>query len=447
MFLLIAVALIFTLLGDALTTETKMTNKPESIRAKDLIEERLRGPANINEIVIARSATLTVDDPAFQSFVVALYSDIVSLGHDIIAGGMNYYQFPNEDLVSADRHTTILPFVMAGDFDAASDNIGQVHDVIGEANGESGFQVLISGEASMGEDFREVADKDLQTGELFGIPMALIILVLVFGAVAAAIIPVVLAIVSIVVALGVTALVGQAFELSFFVVNMVTMMGLAVGIDYSLFIVSRYREERGRGLEKIDAIVTAGATASRAVFFSGVTVVLALFGLLIVPSSVFQSLGAGAILVVIAAVLAALTLLPAVLSLMGDKVNALRIPLIGRSLVKQDEGGRGGFWDWVARGIMRRPVISLVLAAGLLIAATLPVLSINTGAAGISTLPDGLQSKEAFLVLDAEFSAGLVTPARIVIDGEIDSEPVQTGIQHLQTTLESDPAFDAPFQL
>ncbi len=149
-----------------------------------------------------------------------------------------------------------------------------------------------------------------------------------FGAVAAAFLPIVLAIAAIIVALGATALVGQAFDLSFFVTNMITMMGLAVGIDYSLFIVSRYREERARGLEKVDAIATAGDTAGRTVLISGMTVVLALTGLLILPVSVFQSLGAGAILVVIAAVLASMTLLPAVLGLMGDKVNAIRIPFI-----------------------------------------------------------------------------------------------------------------------
>jgi len=231
------------------------------------------------------------------------------------------------------------------------------------------------------------------------------------------------------VALGATALIGQAFDLSIFVTNMITAMGLALGIDYSLFIVSRYREERRRGLEKIDAIAAAGATASRAVFFSGVAVVLALLGMLIVPTTLFTSLATGAILVVIAAVLASLTLLPAVLSLMGDKVNALRIPLSRRSTAKQGEPRKGGFWDWASRGVMRRPVISILIAAGLLLAAAIPAFGINIGAAGISTLPDSIESKEGFLILEEEFSFGLVTPAEIVIDGQIDSEAVQGGIE------------------
>jgi RND superfamily putative drug exporter len=108
-----------------------------------------------------------------------------------------------------------------------------------------------------------------------------------------------------------------------------TMMGLAVGIDYSLFIVSRYREERGRGLEKMEAIRASGATASRAVFFSGLTVVLALTGMLIVPSTIFKSLAAGAIIVVIVSVLVTMTLLPAIIALLGDRVNSLRVPILG----------------------------------------------------------------------------------------------------------------------
>src|SRR3712207_664972 len=134
--------------------------------------------------------------------------------------------------------------------------------------------------------------------------------------------PLVLAIVSIVVALGLTALVAQAFALSFFVVNMLTGMGLALGIDYALFVVSRFREERARGVDKDDAIAAAGATSSRAVLFSGLAFVLALLGMVLVPDLILRSLGVGAILVGLVAVLAALTLLPAVLGLLGDRVNA-----------------------------------------------------------------------------------------------------------------------------
>ena len=394
--LVAAVVLTVALLGDALTTEDALTNNPEGVRADNLLQERL-GESNdtIDEMVVVRSTTLTVDDPAYQSYVEGLYGDFVALGNDIVAGGTHYYETGDESLVSADRRTMLIPLVMPKD---AKDEIEQVHHVVDNAGENGSFQVLITGETTMETELMEIAEKDLQTGESIGILVALVVLALVFGAVAAAFLPIVLAIAAIIVALGATALVGQAFDLSFFVTNMITMMGLAVGIDYSLFIVSRYREERARGLEKVDAIATAGDTAGRTVLISGMTVVLALTGLLILPVSVFQSLGAGAILVVIAAVLASMTLLPAVLGLMGDKVNAIRIPFIQRRKTSESAEA-GGFWYWTARTVMRRPVISLVVAAAVLLAAASSYFDINLGEAGVSALPDGLRSKEAFIVL------------------------------------------------
>ena len=174
--------------------------------------------------------------------------------------------------------------------------------------------------------------------------MALVILVVVFGALVAAGLPLVLSIFSIVVGLAITVLIGQNFELSIFALNILTATGLAVGIDYSLFIVSRYREERHGGLDEMAAIGAASATASNAVFFSGMTVVLSLVGMLIVPLSIFTSLGVGAMSAVFAAVAAALTLLPAMLALLGDKVDALRVPWLDalRAAARASTAGGAG---------------------------------------------------------------------------------------------------------
>ncbi len=271
----------------------------------------------------------------------------------------------------------------------------------------------------------------------------MIILAVVFGSLAAAVLPMILAIAAIAIALGSAALVGQVYELNVFVQNIITMVGLAVGIDYSLFIVSRFREERARGLDKVDAIAAAGATASRAVFFSGMIVILGSVGLLIVPHSVFFSLGLGAIFVVAIAVMASLTLLPAVLGLMGDRVNKFRIPLLNRR--KTQSGGQTrGFWDRVTYTVMRRPVISLVLGAGLLIVAAIPYFSINTGTSGVSSFPDDFTAKQGFVVLQEEFGFSLNAPAEVVIDGNIGSPTVQEAIDALQTTLATDPNFGEP---
>ena len=170
-------------------------------------------------------------------------------------------------------------------------------EVVEAAEGD-GFETGITGEFTADRDFTTLSEEDLQKGELqFGLPVALLVLLLVFGAVVAGLLPVLVALVSIVVALGLTALLGQAFDLSVFVVNMISGMGLALGIDYSLFVVSRYREERRVGSEKLAAIATVGSTASRAVLFSGTAFVLAMVGMVLVPDTILRSLAAGAIFV------------------------------------------------------------------------------------------------------------------------------------------------------
>ena len=201
-------------------------------------------------------------------------------------------------------------------------------------------------------------------------------------------------------------------------------------------------------MDKQDAIGRAGATDTRTVSFSGMAVVLGLIGMLLVPSNVFITIGLGAIFVVIAAVIAAviasMTLLPAVLSLMGDGINRLSIPWIGVAQERSHETKPGGVWDKISRGVMRQPLISLMLVGGLLIALLYPFFDINTGSSGVSSMPDGLESKEGFLILDEEFSAGEATPAEIVIDGDIDSPAVRSAVDRLTEALEAETLFGPP---
>lgn len=429
------------LLSDGLTSEVGFRNNPESKRADTLLEERLTGEKKAQEIVIVRSASRTVDAPAFRELVNDLHGRITALGPEVIEVALNYYQTGSEGMVSADRRTTIIPLTMAGTTDDAMDHIEQVKNIVKSFDSQGDFQVIITGDASVGDDWMTAAEKDLQIAELSGIPIALVILVFVFGALVAAFVPLIIATIAIVIAVGAVALIGQVSELAIFVTNMIVTMGLALGIDYSLFIISRYREERRHGREKTDAVAIASATAGRAVFFSGLTVVLALFGMLIVPSTIFASLAVGAILVVLAAILATLTLLPALLCLLGDRVNNLRIPFFQRGRGSQPQGNERGFWDTLARTVMRRPVLSLVLAVGLLVAAIVPISAFHLGASGVSSLPDNMDSKKGFRILEEDFSFGLLTPARIVIDGDIDSPSVQEGIARLTSTLQADPSF------
>ncbi len=434
-----ALVLTGTLLIDSLSTDFSPTNDPESERANKLLEQRLGDSEDfITEMVIVRSNTLEVDDPAYRTFVEELFDSLTGLGDDLVMGGTHYYMPDGVTLVSEDRRTTLIPLMMPKD---AAGDVKQVHEIIDAANEQDLFEVLVTGEATMISDFIEVMEETMSTGEGIGLGVALVVLLLVFGTVVAAALPIGLAIVAVIVALGVTTIVAQFFNVPLDAMSMTIMMGLAVGIDYSLFIVSRYREERDSGMEKTEAISAAGATANRTVLFSGMTVVLALLGLTAVPNTVFIGLGICAVLVVGIAVLAALTLLPAMLGLLGDKIDVLGMPLIASRKGTRIGDQGGGFWYWVARTVMGRPVISLVVTAGLLIAVAVPYFDINLGSAGVSTLPEGRKAKEGFLVLQREFGFGQGSPALIVVDGQPDSQAVVTAIERLETAIESDPSF------
>ena len=371
-----------------------------------------------------RSERFTVDEPAFQEKVRMLGERAV--GTRRCRG--------SAELLRLGRRVARLTG-SARDDGAARDakRRGRSARRSGEVRGrEGGFQVAITGSLTADADFEKLSEEDLQKGELLiGLPAALIILLLVFGAVVAGLVPVLMGLLSIVIAVALTALVGQAFEVSFFVVNMITAMGLALGIDYALFILSRYREERVRGLEKIDAIVASGATASRAVLFSGIAFVFAMFGMLLVPDTILRSLALGAILVGIVSVLAALTLLPAVLSLLGDRVNALRIPVIGRRAISS-AGSESRFWSALVGGVMRRPLVSLLGGDGASARGRRSRSRHRHGLLGLSTLPDRFPSKQGFVALNRDFPGIGVDPAQIVVQGDVSTAPIRSAIEKLK---------------
>ncbi|MDQ4057681.1 MAG: MMPL family transporter [Actinomycetota bacterium] len=419
-------------LDDALTTDASFTNDPEAKRATELAEARF-GEEGVTEVFILSSENAKVTDPAFEEAVRSLQAGAADEG----AEAVTFYDTEDPSMVSDDGHTTLMPVVFE-DRRNLADHLPAIDALVEEGNDSGAITATSFGAITSEDDFSTIAEEDLRRGESFGILVALVVLVLVFGALVAGVIPIVMGVASIAIAIGLVALVGRAVDFSFFVTNMITMMGLAVGIDYSLFIVSRYREERFKGLEKIDAIVASGATASRAVFFSGMTVVLALLGMLIIPTTIFRSLGAGAIFVVVVAMLASLTLLPALLGLLGDRVNSIRV-----FRRKGDLGSETShrFWNGITRRVMARPVISLVLGAGILIAASLSYFHINTGFAGVSTLPEDTRSRRGFEILSQEFSGGMNSPVEIVVDGDVNSPEVQGAIEDLQAELAGDDLF------
>src|SRR5918911_5162519 len=318
--IVLAVVAAAVFLPGNLTSTGHVTGNPESKQAEDLVYGHFPPDPNApDELVVVRSPTHTVDDPRFKEFMTSLYNQAAPSG--VVYHARSYLDSPGP-LVSADRHAALIEIQRQKDID-------DLLPVIERNDGRESFRVTITGSGTLDHDFNDLSQHDLKSGELqVGLPAALVVLVLVFGAVVAGLVPLLMALVSILVAIGLVAVVAQAWELSIFVINMLTGMGLALGIDYSLFVISRYREERNGGRGQFDAIAAAGATASRAVLFSGSAFVIAMLGMLIVPNTVMRSLATGAILVGISSVAAALTLLPALLGLLGDRVNSLRIPLL-----------------------------------------------------------------------------------------------------------------------
>ena len=416
-----------------MTTEGHVTGSPESAQAERLFYQRFPPDQNgVDELVVVRSQMETVDDAAFGAFV----RDVVRRGEatGVVYRASTYYDTHDPRLVSRDRHATLIAIQRQQDVDP-------LLGVVQRANGSDGFTVVMTGEGTLEHDFNDLSQHDLKSGELrVGLPAAFIVLILVFGAVVAGLIPLLMAIVSIVVALGLCAVVAEAFTLSVFVVNMLTGMGLALGIDYSLFVVSRYREERVHGRVERDAIAVSGATASRAVLFSGTTFVIALSGMLLVPSNIMKSLAVGATSVGIVSVVAALTLLPALLGIVGDGVNRLRVPWVGRNIGKSS-AQEGRFWGAVVRQVMRRPTVYLVVFASLLIALALPTLGLTLGASGVSTLHNRLESKQGFDALARDFPQTSSSPVLIAVAGDTSSPGVRGGIVRIRKELAGDHAF------
>lgn len=414
----------------------------ESERASRAIIDA-RGSEPATENIIVRSDTLTVDSPAFREFVAGLTAELRALDGTVVSV-VNFYETNEPGLVSPDQHKTIISATLSGDEADAFTTVLPLLTAVEHADEHEDFRVMTVGTGSINHEIGEVFEKDLVRSEILGLPAALIVLVIVFGALVAAGVPLILSIIAIIVAVGISGVVSHFVPMGDLVQNMIVMIGLAVGIDYSLFIIERVREERASGFTKVDSITRAGGTASRAVVFSGFTVIIALAGLLIVPSATFHMLSVGAIAAVIGAVLAALTLLPAVLSLLGDKVNSLHLP--GRGEVKKSVTGEG-FWGRATHVVMEHPLIAIVATVAILGAAAMPAATMKLGFAGISTLPEELNSVQAFEVLDADFGAGRLAPVNVVIKGDAASDEVRRSVEALTGRLSQDNRFGAVGEL
>ena len=428
---LVALVLVGTSLK-GLTTDAHVVGTTQSSRAEALYNEVVRSASQKpTDVIVVSSKKSTASDPDFKAFVSTLETK-VGTSPGITHVEANFAS--GSPLISDDRHASLISLRAATDAD-----INSVVSAVQSANGRGGFSVAVTGVHTVGNDFGTLATSDLRNGELdFGLPISIVVLLLVFGAVVAGLMPMLMALLSIIVGLGIATLVSQEFQLSTFIINMMTGMGLALGIDYSLFIVSRFREERAAGLDKEAAIQRTAATASRAVLFSGATFVVALLGMFLVPTNLLRSMAGGAVIVGVVSVAAALTLLPAMLHLLGDRVNSLRLPVVGKRLGSPGSG-ESRIWRTFIEGVLRHRVVMLILTVGVLVILAAPLLGIHVGQSGVATLPNDLPSKQGYLAEQHYFPNEAPYPVEIVADGG--DARTRGDLSELETLLAGDPRF------
>ena len=385
-------------------------------QALDLMQRRLHTGLATLEIVFT-SRTMDATSPRFQ---VAQAQALGGLSPETVPGlqqVQTYATTGDRTLLSKDGKASLAVLVFDTQVEQAQQQVDRVRTLLKP----DGLTAYVTGEPAIYQALEEVSASDLRRAETYALPFALIVLVLVFGSVVAAALPVIGGGMAVTVTLGVLFLLAKVYDLSIFTMNTASLLGLAVGIDYSLFIVGRFREELARGATVGDAVETTVARAGRAIFFSGIAVIVGLTGLLMFSYMSLRSVGIGGGIVVFFSVLSALTLLPAVLGVLGPQVNALRI--IGR------HGEESRFWRAWAGWVMRHPVIVLIGTVVVIFVFAGPVIRIRTNVPTATSLPTSQEARRGYDILQSRFDRGALNP--IYVLATWDGDPSATGAANL----------------
>jgi len=412
-------------------------NTGDSQAAADIIGEEFTQRSPFQEQLVFSSDTWTVDDPEYREATESVIDAFTGTG--VVTNISSYYSTGDRLLVSPDGRTTYATVDLRSRNHSDGMTIaGELLDTIDGVTTPPGFTASLTGLEVVHADITEGSTQSLARAEAFGLPVALLVLIVVFGALVAAFLPLLLGVISIVISLALAFLVGQWMDLSVFLETFASMLGLGIGIDYSLFILNRYRAERKAGREVGPAVSETVTHAGKAIAFSGLTVMIGLSALLATGEPTVVSVGIGGILVVVVAVAAALTLMPATVAILGDRIEAPRA--LTRAL---DRTHRGGFWHRWATHVMRRPVRYALVGLTLVIAMLWPALSMERGSLGVKLLSEDFESRQGYeMVVDA-FGEGLTSPVQIVVQSErgIDDPQVLAGIDRLTTAVSRDPRF------
>ena len=438
--LIIAVVLIGTCFSVGANEDLEETLPGESGEALVLLQDRFDfGEGGVpTETIVFSHPTLTVDDPEYEAVVQGLLSGLrdlrttvespvggtdVTSSYRLFSKTLSHYDIgaPRESspLVSVGESRGDVTFAQAeyskelDELDGLGDDVDEVIRLVSEAAAASGFDILIGGGATIIEELNEIIEEDFSSASLLNLPLTLIILLIALGGLVAAGLPVILAYGGVAMAAGVVALASNLVPMFDAWIQIVLLMGLAAGIDYTLFLFTRFRAERERGRLAADAAAVASHTAGKAVFIAGLTTMLALVGMFLIGNVTFNSVGVAAVLTIFMVLLMALTLTPA---LLGDGLSRFNIPYVGRRFNVAQAGLLNPVARWIVRASVRWPLIVAPLGVAVMLAITYPMLTLNLGFNGARALHDDVESKAAILALEDNFTIGLLAPAIVVVD-------------------------------
>jgi RND superfamily putative drug exporter len=380
----------------------------ESDRAAHRIVEQL-GRQNVDVLVLYSSESATVDDPAFANAVTGVLGKLH--GRPEVRLLVTYYETHSPALVSTDRHATYVGIQLS-----SFGNINQLKAIRGELAAD-GLRTQIGGPTAINADVSGRVGKDIGMAEGISMPILLVLLILVFRSAVAATTPLLVGGLAILGAFTATRVLTYLTDVSVFSLNIITLIGLGMAVDYALFIVSRFREELTAGRSVAEAVERSVATAGRTVAFSGLTVALALASLLLFPQGFLRSMGFGGMAAVLVAMIGALTVLPALLAVLGPRINALRVPLPGRRRAAVEGAAEGAGWAGIARAVMRRPVLFVLGTVAVLAVLTAPFLHVTFGGIDERVEPAGTESRVVSERLRAEFAMGGADHLDVLITG------------------------------